>query len=72
MEGGELIVGTMESPQLIPAEIVLHGAGTDETLIINNENVAGNKAIGNIGTISMYGVPRSRMTRLVSTAEKGD
>jgi len=44
--------------------ITLYGSSTEATLVMTGALEAGNKIFATTGTISMYGAPRSRMSRL--------
>lgn len=64
VQGGQLFVGTPEEPFVGDAQITLHGASTDATLLMTGALEAGNKIFASTGTVSMYGQHRSRMSRL--------
>ena len=52
------------------ANVILLGAAGEETLVVNNVDEAGNKAIGNTGNLIMNGKPRNRMSRLTKEVSK--
>jgi len=70
--GGEIYVGTEETPFQHKAVIELYGDRNDPTLAFSNTIFTGNKAIGNVGVIKMYGKSRGgSITRLTKTAPQG-
>lgn len=69
VQGGQIFIGTPEEPYSRNGTITLYGASTDATLVMTGAIEAGNKIFATTGTISMYGQPRSRMSRLHGIAE---
>mmetsp|Transcript_20915 Transcript_20915/g.32408 ORF Transcript_20915/g.32408 Transcript_20915/m.32408 type:complete len:122 (+) Transcript_20915:941-1306(+) len=69
VRGGELYIGTKETPFEHKAVIELHGKRNSETLAISNTIFAGNKALANVGKVHMYGQSRGgSITRLKKMA----
>jgi len=69
---GELFIGSAEKPFTANAQITLSGEASADTITYSGAIEAGNKVISNVGTIKMYGTQRSRMSRLLSFANKED
>ena len=60
-----MIVGYKEKPMQNKARITLYGLRKEDTLVYDNQVEAGNKLLANVGKISMYGAPRTKLlTRL--------
>lgn len=72
MHTGKLNIGSAATPYQRKAKITLYGDVDSQTITISNANEAGNKLIANNGEIRMYGKSRSRMSRLLAEAQKGD
>lgn len=59
VRGGMLMAGTSENPFSHNLLIELIGPRDAETIAISNDIYGGNKAIINIGTVIMHGMPRT-------------
>lgn len=67
---GELNIGTKDKPFTTKAQITLFGEAKSDTIVYAKAIEAGNKVISNTGSVQMFGVKRSRMSRLVAECEK--
>ena len=64
--GGKLTLGTVTAPYTKKANIVLYGTYKDSFVTMPGATEAGNKMIANVGSVKIYGAPRSRMSRLLA------
>ncbi|EDQ93048.1 uncharacterized protein MONBRDRAFT_22411 [Monosiga brevicollis MX1] len=69
---GELQVGSSGKPFEHEGVVRLHGQRTSDSLIIDDTHFLGNKVMAVLGTVSMYGQPRTAWVRLAATAMPGD
>jgi len=73
VRAGELHIGNETHPYNHTAKITLYGEKDAEAMVYDNAIEAGNKVLANVGTVKMYGKPRTtKMTRLHQEANKGD
>lgn len=73
VRAGELHIGNETHPYNHTAKITLFGEKDSEAIVYDNAIEAGNKVLANVGTIKMFGKPRTtKMTRLHAEANKGD
>lgn len=69
---GSLIIGTVNTPFLNPAEVVLYGSRTSATVVVDNNLFVGNKVLLVLGQVSFHGAVRaSTWTKLETSALKG-
>ena len=72
VRAGELNIGTEANPHEMKATITLYGERASESMVYNAAIYAGNKVIANVGTIKLFGKPRTKVvTRLFASAVKG-
>jgi hypothetical protein len=65
IRAGKFLIGNETHPFEHKATITLMGEKESETMVYDNAIEAGNKVIANIGTVKMYGKPRTKtLTRL--------
>jgi hypothetical protein len=69
---GQLHIGSKEQPYERQAKIILYGSEFDNGTTFEGTFVPGTKRLINTGEVKMYGMSRSRMTRLAVPAQKGD
>jgi hypothetical protein len=69
--GGKLTIGTSLTPYTRKAQIILYGDYDSSFITMPGAVEAGNKMIANVGQIKMFGKVRSRMSRLLASAQKG-
>jgi len=73
VRAGELHIGNETHPHNHTAKITLYGEKNSEAIVYDNAIEAGNKVLANVGTVKMFGKPRTtKMTRLHAEANKGD
>ena len=72
VRAGELFIGNSTHPYTHKGKITLHGGANDETLVVSPSVSAYNKVLANTGTVEIYGVERSRDSRLLLPVNKGD
>ena len=65
------MLGTDTAPYTKKANIVLYGTYNDSFITMPGATEAGNKMIANVGSVKIYGAPRSRMSRLLAEVQKG-
>jgi len=64
VRAGEIHIGNETHPYPKKARITLHGEKDNEAIVYDNAIEAGNKLIANVGLIKMFGLQRSKMSRL--------
>jgi len=69
--GGKLTIGSSLIPYTRKAIITLYGNYDGSFITMPGMTEAGNKMIANVGTVKMFGKPRSRMSRLTASCQKG-
>lgn len=73
VRSGILQIGTEKEPYAKKGIITLYGSRNENTLALDTDVEGGNKMIGNLGKVHMYGKARGfKMTRLFAPANKGD
>jgi len=73
IRSGKLYIGSKEEPHPKKAIIHLHGKRNEDPITLAADVEGGNKIIGNLGQLELYGKPRGfKMTRLLNSANKGD
>lgn len=68
VSSGKFNIGSSTTPFATKAKITLYGPINSSTVTTINGTEGGNKLIVNNGEVKMYGLPRSRMTRLLAEA----
>lgn len=72
VRAGQVDIGTEEEPFDSTVEIRLHGNNTSPSQFVFSQSVpVGNKNLIITGTMNMFGLPRTRMTRLLMNAMPG-
>ena len=72
VRAGELQIGTEAVPFTNKATITLFGNSTSSPMAWSNSVEGGNKLIANVGTITMFGKQRTKMSRLRAPAKRED